>query len=119
MKNKKEVLAGIDIVNSCISDAKESSLKFIRDLENKYEDRLEVYKKVNHLLPINPYYENFDGVDWNKSTLYDDFYCGKYSTFTFEDLLNFINSKNEAILDPKAAIEYFMTKGIQGFINNW
>lgn len=119
MEKKKEILAEIDVAISYANDAKESSLKFIYDLKNNYEDRLEVYKKVNHLLPINPYYENFDGVDWNKSTLYDDFYCDKYSTFTFENLLNFIDNKNEAILDPKAAIEYFMIKGIQGFINDW
>ena len=90
---------------------------YCNDRNNSFEGRKEIFLEACNLdiFPIDGTYHNFDGVDWNKKTLFDDFYVDKYATFKVSNLDSF----EEHIEDIEAAYEYFMEKGIRGFINNW
>lgn len=117
MKNIKQDLAHFQ-------EAKETLLEVIltyikKESGHSYEDRLEVYLDAceKDILPIDNHYHHFDGVNWDKHTLFDDFYCERYATFHVDTLQNY--GDYEDITDIRAAYEYFMDKGIAGFINNW
>jgi hypothetical protein len=92
-------------------------LEFINDEEFPFEERKEVYLKACEidLFPVDSYYLEFDGVNWNKKDLYSDFYTDKYATFKVTQLESFADK----IDDMEAAYKSFMKKGISGFINDW
>lgn len=95
--------------------------EYVKDKSIPIDERWEAFIKAD-VAPIANTYHNPDGIDWNKYTLYDDFYCDKYATMTAQSLFELCEDKaddEDFEYDPEAVKEYFMENFISGFINNW
>lgn len=73
---------------------------------------------ADELLPVSSWVENPAGIDWNKHTLYDDFYIDRYEIATAIRLLKHIEDK-ELDVDITAFKEWWLQKGISGFKHDW
>jgi len=96
--------------------------EYVKDKSIPVDERWEAFIKAD-VAPIDGTYHDPDGIDWNKYTLYDDFYCDRYATIKANSILELCKdmaSDEEGFeYDPVAIKEYFMDNFISGFINDW
>jgi len=95
---------------------------YVTNKEIPIEDRWEVLITYPSI-PISNTYQNPEPIDWDRISLYDDFYVDKYATCTAEDFVEVCEDKQEewnlSDDDITEIKEYFCQKFIRGFINNW
>lgn len=95
---------------------------WVTDKSVPLEERWELFIKSD-LGDISTYYENPPGIDWNKHTLYDDFYYDKYATCKAKDILERVQEEEEKFSwDENKEVEFkefFLNKFLKGFINDW
>lgn len=109
------------------------------DLQKKLKQDMKVWLKdggvsfdlkwntfiASELASIDSNYHHPDTIDWNKTTLYDDFYCDKYGTIKADSFIErceeLKNKNHEGFInyDSDKVKQYFMDSFISGFINNW
>lgn len=80
----------------------------------------------SEITPIDSFYFHLDGIDWDRMSLYDDFYCDKYATMLASDMIDIIEDKKSESsrkiwldIDVNNIKEQFCQKFIKGFINAW
>lgn len=105
-------------------DVKDQVDRFIDDESIDLDDRVLIFQKACNLgiYPIDRFYHQFDGVDWNTHTLHDDFHLEKYSTFHFDTIVDIYFTEvkdDDRFLNIEDSIKYFFKKKIAGFINDW
>lgn len=109
----------LDDLKDHIEVKRKHFLDFIRNAQIPLNLRWDIYLKHGEmLLSINTYSFEPDGIDWNKYTLFDDFYCDKYATMTVDSMTEQIE-QNEFEVDWIKYKESWLQKGIWGFINDW
>lgn len=105
-------------------DLKENTTKkvkeYVQNKENPLEERWNIFiasELGDHL----SYYEEFEGIDWGKHTLYNDFCCEKYQTIDAYDILSIIKDDLESFEDFQEDVfkEDVLSKFIYSFKNDW
>lgn len=125
--NEKILKNEVDILNSLIEMfeetqriAKNNLIKFIQNKGIPLDTRWEMYlKHGSKILPVDSYYYHPEGIDWNKHTLYDDFYCEMYETMTVDHMTDILDGADDIKVDWNLYKESWMGKAIWGFINDW
>ena len=73
--------------------------------------------------PIDDFYRNPPGINWDKTTLYDDFYTEKRETLLANNMLNIIIDKRDQFdWDEEKEIKFkesFLQDFCKGFVNDW
>lgn len=98
-----------------ISDLK----KIVIDKSIPLEERWNLFIESdlgNH----DDYYHEPFGIDWNNKSLYNDFHTDRYAHLEVKDMLN--RSLDNDLFETNGDIlfkEYFLTKFIKSFENNW
>lgn len=93
-------------------------LDIIQDKHLSLDSRWDIYLKYGkEFLPIDSYYFEPEGIDWNKYTLFDNFYCDKYATMTVDSMTEQIE-QNGFEVDWIKYKESWLQKGIWGFMND-
>ena len=114
---KDELESFLDLKESVASNLKE----WVKDKSIPLEERWELFIKSG-LGVYDSFYHNFPGIDWNKKTLYDDFYMEKHTTRDVIYFLDIIEGDDDIEWDNEKDIafkEYFLEKFIVGFENDW
>jgi hypothetical protein len=116
----------VDELLNKFKELKSKLSKIIVDKDLSLDQRWKYYEKAGSLLPVDSYYFNpkAKGLNWNTMSLYDDFYCEKFSTMTgveFVDLCIDINTQRKEVekIDILEVKEYWLNSGCYAFINNW
>ena len=114
-----------DKIENILKDIEALKLQFkewCKDKTVPLDERWEVFIKSD-LGDIDDFYRNPPGINWNKKTLFDDFYTDKRSTLSANDMLNIIIDEPEKFdWDEEKEIEFkesFLQDFCKGFINDW
>ena len=119
ISSAKSLSKALDDLKDHIEVKRKHFLDFIRSTEIPLNLRWNLYLKYGkEFLPIDSYYFEPEGIDWNKHTLYHDFYCDKYATMTVDSMTEQIE-QNEFEVDWIKYKESWLQKGIWGFIHDW
>ena len=95
--------------------------QFVVNKNYSLEDRWEVFIESD-LGDISGCVESPPGIDWNRITLYDDFYKDRYATVLAVDMLYRINDDESGKFkdfDEVAFKEFFLQEFKKGFIHDW
>ena len=111
-----------EILNLFVDDVdvrKKKIVEFIKDENNSYEDRLEVWKKTpSHLQTIYGWIIHLDDFDakYGEISWYNDFYVKRYADCDLTDCLSYKDWDEEKIKDFNTEC---MKLGIHGFTFDW
>ena len=96
---------------------------YVQDSQFDFDKRWNVFIKAGELglIPTDSCYFEPEGLDWNKTSLYDDFYIDKYQTYDVKTMLehaieNKLIENDEDIIKFK---ESCMTQFIYSAENDW
>lgn len=97
-------------------ELKKELKEYVKDKKIPLEERWELFVKSklgNH----SRYYYEFEGIDWNRYTLYDDFYTDKYAQITVDAMLETARELED--FDEIAFKKDVLNKFIYSFENDW
>jgi len=96
-------------------------LTVIKDKDIPLDDRWAMFDKAESLLPINTYYITIPQVEKNGYEWYDDFYCEKYETVRFVDILERVldDPKRFKKIVIRDLMEEILATGHAGFRFDW
>jgi hypothetical protein len=114
-----------DKIKNILKDVEDLKLEFKKWCKDKtipLNERWDVFIE-SKLGTIDSFYRNPPGINWNKKTLYDDFYTEKRETLAANDMLDMINQEFDTFdWDEQKEIEFkesFLQDFCKGFINDW
>jgi hypothetical protein len=117
--DRKEILEVIQRFKERRDKTKNLVKEFCQDKSIPLEERWEVFI-TSGLGDHDSWYHDADGIDWDRYTLHDNFYCDRHEVMKVDRMLTLAKQGNMFEENGEEAFkEYFLDKFVYSFENDW